>query len=742
MEKTERVQNKSYTKNRRLLFTVTLCAAMFFAAHLAASFLVTGKTWGFHHWMFFPLPVRILFFFGILICVPQVNRYIVQRISPAVSNLSSRIERVNKYSVATFLACFSFVIFWFLRSRTHFLGDGYIRIRSITVGNKFIWAEPLDSHLHYTVYTILNSSFGWTADVTYALVSCFIGSLFVFVAVLGSYFLAKDFSRRVFIFLSLSFMGSVQLFFGYVEDYTLLLFVIFVYILISILYLRKGCSIFFPSFVLSIAICTHTSAMIFVPSLLYLLLRKVQKDQSWKHYMVSLGKMLVGFMIPITLLLFRVHHVGFSLDNFREAFTEGSHILPLVGNTDSPEAFPYGLFSLTHFLSMVNEILLLAPIGFIIGITHIFIKRRKKDSGDHVPLFLLGLTVLCCVYLFLLKPDKGASRDWDLFAMCSIPWTMYGVYLFINYSLNKEKFLRIALILITVGFLHTFPWILVNAAEKTSLERFDTLIENDNSLDNIALADAYDELSTFYAKRNMQSERIFYCEKAAKALPTSRYNNNLGAAYVDNAMYNQAISVLKKIDDSTPYAADAHYNMGLAYTKLDRLHEAVSENQKAIEMNPRNAKAYHNLAHALLRMNKLRQALSALKKADQLNPNDLSTIYNIGVAYLHLEEMQEAIPYFQKALQLNPNHPGSHFNLGVISFKLNKFQDALRKFQRVSQLKPKDEESHYNMGLTYLKLENQTEAMTEFQKVLAMNPHHQDAKVMMERLRVQSQKNE
>ncbi|UCE18425.1 MAG: tetratricopeptide repeat protein [Gemmatimonadota bacterium] len=636
--------------------------------------------------------------------------------------------------MAVFLALVFFVLFWLFRSQTHFLGDGYIRLRSVAIGNQFIWAEPLDSHIHYLVYNALHSAFGWTSDRTYALVSCLIGSLFVVALVPFSSVLVKDISRRVFIFCAVLLMGSVQLFFGYVEDYTLVLFLLLIYIFVSVFYLQKRCSLFFPAFVLSLAVCTHTSAIIFVPSLLYLFIYEVKKGKSRKRSLLSLGEVACGIALPIVLLLIHVEHVGFSLDHFKKEFTAGSHILPFLAVKDDPNAFRYGILSLTHLSNITNEIILVAPVGLLLGFSLLFRGGELRRKNNPVSIFLLWLAVLALVYIFFLKPDKGASRDWDLFAICSIPWTLCVAYLFAMSSIGKEKFLRMGLILLCVGFFHTFPWIVVNASEEVSIERFRLLMERDSSLSNIALADAFDELAMYFRQNGMEKERIYYCKKAAEVLPTSRYQNNLGASYVDNGMYREAIAVLTEIDDNSSYAANAHYNMGIAYSKLNRLDEALVEYLKAVEMNPQNGNAYFNLASTYLKLNKLQEALSTLHRVNQLNPNQMKVIYSLGHTYLQLENIEESIPYFQKAIQLNPNYAGSHFNLGVAFFKLNRYQDALEEFQKASRLDPENEEPHFNMGLTYLKIGDAESAASEFQQVLQKNPDYHAARVMLEQV--------
>ena len=728
-------QSKSGIREAPFMRAVFIATAVFFALHLIASFVDTARFWGFHHWRFFPISIRLLLCVGLLMCIPKVNRVIVRHAEPLFSNIASKFFSIHKILSATVLSLFFFVIFWCFRNRTHFLGDGYILIRSVTKGNQLIWAEPFDSYFHFFVYRILKNSFGWNAETSYAFVSCFFGACFVFGAVLFSRVMAKDASKKFFLLFSLLSMGSVQLFFGYVESYTILIFEIFVFIFVSLLYLQNKCSLFFSSFVLSLTMCTHTSAVILLPSLVYLYLCKAKGWRFSQHNVSLFLKMVLGFMIPILLFLFLIDQLGFSVTVFLREITRESHIVPLIHAGDGSESFRYGLLSFTHVLNIVNEFILIAPLGLLLGLWTFLYVRGKNETKDQVAVFLALLSVLCVLYIVLLKPDKGASRDWDLFAMCSIPWTLFGVYVFIHRSIHKETFLRIGLVLVCAGFLHTVPWIVINADTERSVERFRLLSEKDMSWSSVALADAFDEFAVYFRHAGMEEERIEYSRKAAEALPTSRYRNNLGAAYVENGMYREAISVLTKVDDNTAYAASAHSNMGFAYDELGQPQAAISEYQKAIQIDPQNERAHYNLAHIYLDLNRFQEAIAEFQETVDINPKHGSAYNNMGIAYYNLNQIEKAVSALQKAIEIHPNQPSYHGNLGAAYLIIDKTQEAISELRKALSLDHENIQAHFNLGLVYFNQDRNHEAIPHFQKVLQVNPDHAGAHKALDQLK-------
>lgn len=606
-------------KDQRYQIAVSTGAVMFLTAHLIASFFPSARTWGFHHWTFYPQYIRFLWFAGLLFCLPAVNRYILQLAGPLFSSLSARIK-LNTYLSAFFPAFLSFPIFYLFRTRTHFLGDGYIITRSLAEGKVFIWAEPFDSFIHHVLHSLFHPHFGLTAEQVYALTSCFMGACFIFLSALWVQSLTKDHPSKVFMFLALFFMGSIQLFFGYVESYTILFLEVFVYAILSLRYLQNKSSIFFPSFLFSLAVCTHISGLILLPSLLYLYASKVKRWNHWKEPLVSFITLCLGVAVPVLILAICIVQTGFGFNEVWQDLTKGSHTLPWTAPQDDPQSSRYGLLSLTHLIDMLNEIILIAPVALLIGLSSLFVPVRKQVFRDRTSLFLMIAGGACFLYLFLMKPDKGASRDWDLFALGSVPWTMYALHLFSISSLGKERFKRMELVLIIIAILHTGPWILINSDVERSLERFQTLTEKDASWSNVALADAYEELSTYSREQGWEDQRVEYCEKAVKAMPASRYFIHLGAAYGENDRHEESITVLKKVGADSPYAADAHFNMGISYLGLNKIQEAATQFRKTLSIDPTHLRARFNIAVYYTRGNKVEEAIAEFQKILQIDP--------------------------------------------------------------------------------------------------------------------------
>ncbi|HAM52196.1 MAG TPA: hypothetical protein DCP92_16450 [Nitrospiraceae bacterium] len=142
-------------------------------------------------------------------------------------------------------------------------------------------------------------------------------------------------------------------------------------------------------------------------------------------------------------------------------------------------------------------------------------------------------------------------------------------------------------------------------------------------------------------------------------------HNNLGAAYVRQNRFDEAlnefITTLKIKSDF----AEAHYNLATEYLRQNRLDEAVNEYITALRINPEVAEAHYNLATAYAKQNRLDEAVNEYITALKLKPDDAEAHYNLATIYLNQNRLNEAVNEFITALKLKPDYAEARNNLEV-----------------------------------------------------------------------------
>ena len=180
------------------------------------------------------------------------------------------------------------LLFWFARTTTHFLGDGYLILRYMseiksgvtTIANCYMH-EPLVGFLIFHLERIL-SIYGIdnSIELTYRVLSIFSGMVFLVLVWHLTKYISRDYFNRVLTLLFLFATGTSQLFFGYVENYPLTVVGIVSFLMASIVYFRKDISIVFPVTVFSFLLVIHFGAIIFLPAMIPLLWKNIKKKKN------------------------------------------------------------------------------------------------------------------------------------------------------------------------------------------------------------------------------------------------------------------------------------------------------------------------------------------------------------------------------------------------------------------------------------------------------------------------------
>ena len=241
----------------------SILCVIYLVLHFAPSFIPSPFFWGVDAWSYFPLPVNmILGVAAVCVFLPAVRKSLRKPLS-TVGDFLSRIP----FPVVIALAG---IIMYLFSQRTFFLGDGRLRMLSTELGVLFAVEEPFDTLLHGIIFRTFNPLNGLTGRGTYRLISILAG-----MSALGggAYYLRQLYpvhSERWTVGILLATCGSVQLFFGYAESYSVAAALILVYLLATVEMLRKRRYSIAPAILLSLSAAFHPLSVMLAPGAVHM----------------------------------------------------------------------------------------------------------------------------------------------------------------------------------------------------------------------------------------------------------------------------------------------------------------------------------------------------------------------------------------------------------------------------------------------------------------------------------------
>jgi len=692
---TEKNEIEKQEKSSCLNFLIPALCTIIILAHFVSSFFPEARLWGINHLAYFPLEYAIVltaFFFVFLI--PGINSKILNLLRIPTDLIYKFTFGRSKKLWFFLFSLISFPLFWIFRTRTHFLGDGSHIIENLEKGAFFVkWTEPVETFIFIYLYKLLNPLLSLDAQTLYELVSCFYGAIFVFLIFLVVDFLGQDRWEKLFLFFFLLFMGSIQLFCGYAEHYSFTYILIIAFIFLSIKYLKGEGDPFFPLLFFALALFSHVSVSYLLPSifLLYLLGCQKQKERS----LFSRKEMWAFlFLVSVTVLFF--------LYMEKYSWTVGNKYVPLAGG--DYYAPGYSLFSTAHILDILNQQLLISPVGVVVLIS-VWICTKAFYLKDKTSAFLFSTLILGLGFNSIMYPGLGMSRDWDMFSSTAIGYTILAGYLLLKYAKKRVDFKYLGSVLVITAFFCTLPWVLFNTSEQKGVERFRNLLD----LDPKKSRNGHYILAVYFDRKGLSSQVEKENRDQAEKFPELALVNQ-GLKFFGESKKDEAFELCQEALKIEPNFAEAYLLLGRIYDSEGVHHLADKQFRVARDLKPGDGEVYVAMGSHYIITQEYDSAFYYYRKALFLNVRDKDVYNNMGNIYSSKTEWNEAIRSYEMALRIDSGFAEPHYGLGVVFLKQDKIDQSIAEFKKASEIKPDFALAHYHLAYLHAQKGEKYEA--------------------------------
>lgn len=523
----------------------------------------------------------------------------------------------------------SLACFWLFRAGHTLWGDGRPLTQHVPAGERFHPLEPLTALLQHYVYVLGRPLFQsrWVpiedvARDAIGLGSAVAGALFVPVA----WLLAESFSTRhrpaesagaargAFGIVPLGFLvlvaqGYVQLFFGYVENYTYYTLALGIYLLAAHRFIVGRAPLLLPAMALVFAIALHLSAVSMLPSFVVLAVAGLGERARRGAALRDLA--VCGVVFAAAAGAGSLFDSGYDLGR-----TLGGVLGGLWTDIMVTQRAYFG--SAIHVRDFLNEQLLIGPLGLFLfmplGMASL-LSPARRDPGVQFSL-ATGAGYLGASWIAG-DSNLGYSRNWDLLAPAGLVFATAGLHLVLRAGWKLTDLRRWLLFAATVSLLHTVPWIAMNTSFNYSFERLKAL--------PLGLGRTEATVGTWHFILGEEDEATRWFERSLDAYP-----RNFIAAY-----YLGEIAM----DRGDYAAAAAHYAPG-------------------VQARPHNHIFRARLAEALMRSGRPELAIPHLDTLAAEDPRNARFACAQGIAWLELGRPDSAAPHLSRALALAPGDTG------------------------------------------------------------------------------------
>jgi Tetratricopeptide repeat len=514
--------------------------------------------------------------------------------SPPAAGSHRRAAIPPVFALLAFVVA-SGIIFWVLRARTQFLGDGVVWLAIIRRGEYLEASEPLAQALLTGLGSYLRSAGHAITASTVAPFSVACG----LVASLAIWGIAREVSSGTRRFLPtlllLATLGSAALFFGYVESYPPVAVVVLAFVFVGLRVCRTGSAPWLPGVVLAIGLASHLAFAYLLPAYLYLVFRNVRGPGRRTAYLLAPGVVAMGLMLAL----------GFGPDRFQHTLhvaTQAFHpASPSQAQLHPHDARPYAILSLAHGVDLGNLLLLVLPAPLLLLVSRVIAVRGFPGRGqdaDHVFLAwcaIPGFVAACCLVL-----PVAAAQDWDLFSLLLIPLGVFAIRVGLS-ELAGPGGALVAAAAGLVGASALGSFVLVNADPAAGVARYSVLTGPGARITPYARAYGHELLAQYYRSHGESRVALDHASALLQIEPTNpRYWAMVGAIHYSRGDYVAAIPYLEESVRRGSKTAGTRTNLGICYAQTGRAADALAQLHIAAAMEPENPQNQLNLALSLL----------------------------------------------------------------------------------------------------------------------------------------------
>ncbi|TAK62717.1 MAG: hypothetical protein EPO24_04705 [Bacteroidetes bacterium] len=607
--------------------------------------------WGFHFLGF--LPTEIFFIYLALSFV--VTLFAIKGKGTFVSTLASFMENAPLKFLGIAVVLFVALSF-LLKIEAPMWGDGSFIVRNFSealrgISPLYLRNEPLSTQYYFLFVTLFQTTSYAAFLQAFWIATVITGIGFVIVAFYLSRNLTEEPRSKLLIFLLLCSGPYMQLFFGYVETYSMVALSVSLYVLVSILFLKRKISFVWVALVFFIQGVSHYLTMLFFPSFMFLAYKE------WKNnglQNVTLGAGIIGAGILMTLWL-----ADFNTYVLASAAPH-KHYLSFSPSTEQfeSESLAYTFFSLYHVIDIFNIVVFFASGGlFLLGMA---LLRDRFSLWQHQLTRFFSIALLpVIVFICFVKFDLGAAKDWDVIApLFSMLYAFAGWAYLQRTESNPTRVLNVVII---ITMLNSLVWCYFNTSAEAGVQRTYSLLDKRN-LSQFGHYAASLHLAQYYHQVKNNAPVAGLWQQYSRKFPHDRRGYLNTITNIESIYHNDYDRVNEIYEawfkaDTVDYATIEQYanfcmKAGNYFFEKEIMEKAKQYYQKVLIVNPFSSRAVNNVGSVYAMQDSTLQAIVHFRRAIELDSLYGDALYNLGVALETIGNNNEGKMYIERAASL------------------------------------------------------------------------------------------
>lgn len=216
---------------------------------------------------------------------------------------------------------------------------------------------------------------------------------------------------------------------------------------------------------------------------------------------------------------------------------------------------------------------------------------------------------------------------------------------------------------------------------------------------------------------------VISCGPATKQKRIQR-TFELANAKLEQAYYDEAVSLYSQVIDKDPEIIDAFMNRGVAYFESGHYALALADYNHVYFNYPEYPEVIFNLVYCHMQLERFDQAKNDIKQLRNLYPDSALVDVIEGLFWTEQRELTKAQTHFSDAIVKDPQNFDAWTNRGIVNYHLGQYQDAKNYLEKALQISQNAPEALNPLSLVLIELNQLGEADSIVDLALKIQPNH------------------
>ena len=254
----------------------------------------------------------------------------------------------------------------------------------------------------------------------------------------------------------------------------------------------------------------------------------------------------------------------------------------------------------------------------------------------------------------------------------------------------------------------------------------------ENAFDLIRVNDSYNDLLSDSAYEFLQIgqnlQAIHVMKRIVEIKPEDESTMmELGIAFHESGLIDEAIIYFTEIIDSNPYSHIAWFNLGTLHNVKEDWKEALFAFDMCLVINEKFTAAHYGKANSYIQEKEYQNAIDTFNESFNFDHPNSYAYCCLGECYEKIGDFKKALIFYEKSLEIDDSQSDAWLGIGVVRDLNNQTLDALKFIEKAINLDPENPEYWYIFAEFLSKLGKITEAEDAFKKVVELDPGNIDA---------------